>query len=157
MSANTDTAIHCWEGSTGLICQQQQRISSQIAQNDWQRTKSRGNKDSYLLIYATREAARCIKTEKQSCLLEWGHLAVPFSCFCSRLGAARGNGCYTKPGFLWPEQKRLAANPTTYWTRCQPWSADVFAETFGSVSVFIPLFSIQIYTYTQKISHFVSH
>lgn len=26
------------------------------------------------------------------------------------LRAARGNGGYTKPGFLWPEQKRLATH-----------------------------------------------
>lgn len=44
MSANTDGAIHCSEGSTDLICQHQERMNSQIAENDWQRMESQANK-----------------------------------------------------------------------------------------------------------------
>lgn len=35
MSANTDGAIHCSEGNTDLICQDQEKINSHVVENKW--------------------------------------------------------------------------------------------------------------------------
>lgn len=111
MSANTDGAIHCSEGKTDLICQDQERMDSQIAENEWLELQE--NKAVFMLVLTILiffTEMRYIRIKLYSGMTTSCVTSNPFCCFSSRIRAALGNGGYTKPGFLWPEQKRLATH-----------------------------------------------
>ena len=77
-----------------------------MVENERQQTESHEDKIVFLYVFSHKENTSMRLKPYNGMTMFFLKLRNPFSCLSSRLQATQGNSGYTKPGFLWPEQKR---------------------------------------------------
>lgn len=103
VSANTDGAIHCSEGNTDLICHNLERMNSDEVEKYWLQMEFRKN----MVIFFSDSEMRNVRIKLLSGMTTFCTTLTPFLLILLWT-SARGNGGYSKPGFLWPEQKKAS-------------------------------------------------